>query len=828
MENARKLYGDGATAYLKENGFADVFGWKLTDVTNYGQSLKELTKGFKANTEARKKFMSSVDADTVTQKRKEDQEAISNLNQELRTQLSMLNEQYETYKKIYQLTGDQQGAMSLAFGGRVESTTYRDELTRRMKEALEKAGRKENAANVFKMDKNTFEQTTFGENSQTFSELYAAYAENEKRIKQETLSLFEDVVSKNRTLAQQIDDENRAYERQLELIKQIKDPTLRAQAEQGLTQSHNEKIAHIQFEQFKQNSNWVKIFDDLDRVSTETLNDMINAVEEFSKTAGLSVEDVKALQEAISKLRNEAQDRNPFLAMSDAINRMNILNKAEKTHADGDIAGVELGKVLGVDPNSKVTKKQIKDGKRAANADYVGGLNKLQSKFTALSNVLSPVIDLFDKLGMTEVGQVIGAAQGALSGAATGAAAFQALGMAGPWGAVAGAGLSLISSGIDALFGGHDEALEKEIQASKCRQKEMENLTDNLKSVLEHTLGGIYTAKADQETIDKMNEYSSKYEARQRAREAIKNGKSTIWNLIAANRDSYISDRTYKQIQEAQQSRSYYDAQKASLMIQQDELRKQIESEKDKKETDWDAVQSMEQQIKELELEIRYFAEEMAKDLYGIDYKSWASGLADALVTAWAAGEDAADAYRKKVSEILRDVGVKIITQKYLEPLLQKNMDEFIKYFEANDGRVDERGLEILAKMYDDADKAAAVTSAYLDGLEQIANQHGETIKDNDSSSASNSIKGITESTADLLASYLNAIRADVAANRAMIASYYPQFLNGINQNNVIANAQLAELRSIVTNTRRNADIVQDIYNILHGVAPDGQSIKVK
>lgn len=828
LENATKIYGSGALDYLKANGFADVFGWKLGDVTNYSQSLDELTKGFKANTEARKKFVSSVDADKVSQQRKADADAISRINSDLKTQLSLLSEQYDTYKRIYQLTGNKEGAMNLAFGGGVQSATYKDELIRQMREALTANKKPYTAEQVFAMNKNTFAEK-IGENSKIFSELYEAYAANEKKIKQETLQLLEETVSKNRTLAQQIDDENRRYERQLELIKQIKDPSLRQQAEQGAASEHNEKVAHLQFEQFKANSDWVKIFDDLDRVTTETLKDMMNATEQFGHTAGLSVEDVKALENAIAKMRNELANRNPFFAMSDAMSRMRALSGYERqANKQGNlIANQELSSILGVRLGSVVTKKDIGNGKRAAGSDFTKGVEGLKNKFDALAGALDPVIKLFDELGMKEVGQIFSAAQGALSGAAAGSAAFSALGIAGPWGAVAGAGLSLLSSGISALFSGHDEALEEEIKASKSRQKEMENLTKNLETVLEHTLGSLYVAKADKELADKMREYGSKYEAREKAREDLRKGDNSLKNIVAARQNGYIQDRTYEAIKEAEQSKSYYDAQKAALMIQQDELRSQIASEEDKKDSDWDKVQDMNQQIKDLEMQIRYFAEEMAKDLYGIDYKSWAAGLADALVGAWASGENAVDAYKKKVSEMIKEVGTKVIAQKYLEPLLQKNMDEFMKYFEANDGRMDEQGLAILAKMYDDADQAARVTSAFLDGVEQIANRHGDTIRDDSGSSASSSIKNITESTADLLASYINAIRADVSVNRATLMQLLT-VVQGQSEMPVIARAQLVQLEQIARNTNKNANFAEDIYNLLHSLAPDGQGIKIK
>ena len=96
------------------------------------------------------------------------------------------------------------------------------------------------------------------------------------------------------------------------------------------------------------------------------------------------------------------------------------------------------------------------------------------------------------------------------------------------------------------------------------------------------------------------------------------------------------------------------------------------------------------------------------------------------------------------------------------------------------------------------------------------------------SSSASASIKGISESTADLLASYINAVRGDVAENRAMIAQYYPLFLSAMSQGNVIANAQLEQLQGIAQSASRNAEFVEMIYDILHGVAPEGTKIHVK
>ena len=43
----------------------------------------------------------------------------------LNKQLDTISEQYETYKKIYELTGNKKGAQNIAFGGIVQFDTYK-------------------------------------------------------------------------------------------------------------------------------------------------------------------------------------------------------------------------------------------------------------------------------------------------------------------------------------------------------------------------------------------------------------------------------------------------------------------------------------------------------------------------------------------------------------------------------------------------------------------------------------------------------------------------------------------------------------------------------
>lgn len=80
------------------------------------------------------------------------------------------------------------------------------------------------------------------------------------------------------------------------------------------------------------------------------------------------------------------------------------------------------------------------------------------------------------------------------------------------------------------------------------------------------------------------------------------------------------------------------------------------------------------------------------------------------------------------------------------------------------------------------------------------------------SSSYSSTIKGITEQTADLIASYLNATRADVSVNRAMIAQYFQMYYQALTSGN-------ESLRGIESNTaaimRSNEEIQRSNQAIL-------------
>lgn len=819
LEKYRKIYGDeGAMIQMRnDKEFKNsVLSWKLSDPGTYGSSVEELMRRLPSSTQKRREYKESQRADIHAKNRSIEEERIRTTNNMLSKRLSIISEQYKTYKKIYELTGNNKGASMLAFGY-VQSGTYQDYLKEQMKWAVkehnERTGQNLSADDVLKMNESDFNKH-IGSESENASVIYKEWAEEAARIKQETIDLLANLVEKNATIDQQIDDENRKYERQLELIKGIKDTGMRDRATEGAEKTHNENLAKLEFERFKQGSDWVTIFDDLDRVSSTTINSMIEKIDGFSKTTGLSVEVVKQLRDALGKLRDEQIDRNPINGIIGGMQRGNAIGSLidSRFRKGMDIStttyvGADDAKKMGIQKGN-YTKGQLESEQKGAYADANKGVSKLAEKFKALQDCMSPVIGLFEVLGEEDsfLGQATSTASGALGAAAQVSGGLNALGLGnlGPYGAAAGAALSMVTS----LFAMHDKALQKEIEASEERQKELDNMTKNIKSIIEDTLGGIYSYKVSEDTKNTLNKVTSGYE------------RAVAWKKmkIPFRFSSVYSESTYKAAKEAQSKPdSAYHAELASLMAQRDELQSQRNSESKKKKKDNSKIADYNQQIKEMEQQINTFAQDFLKDIYSIDIKSWSSELTDAVVSAWVNGEDAVEAYRNKVKDMVKDVTKNIVSQKIMEAALSKPLD-YLTNILKDKGKLDETDMDKLA---DQLYKAGDEVVPQITGIFEALKNRGWDFRDNGSSSSTkNSIQSITEETADIIASYLNSIRLDVSVNREYI-KIISDYLKNIPEMNAIAQSQLDAMNQLVSLAEYRNDRLDDMYSWMRSVTKD-------
>ncbi len=101
-------------------------------------------------------------------------------------------------------------------------------------------------------------------------------------------------------------------------------------------------------------------------------------------------------------------------------------------------------------------------------------------------------------------------------------------------------------------------------------------------------------------------------------------------------------------------------------------LQEQLEAEQEKKNPDEAAIQEYEQQIQETAYEAANIIKDMMEDIIGSSAADLASQLGDAFIEAAARGEDAMEAWHKRVNEIVADVMKRMMIQKFLEEPIGK------------------------------------------------------------------------------------------------------------------------------------------------------------
>lgn len=495
--------------------------------------------------------------------------------------------------------------------------------------------------------------------------------------------------------------------------------------------------------------------------------------------------------------------------------------KIREGRIKGDIGLVAEGlklKVTGEDL-IRTGKKLVEEGmtlkKRFENIG--SALGEIANIANGISDAFNQVKDMADALGIDTESDGWQDAQAVMSslGSITGGISktFNAVKSGDIGGAVSGVA-SIITGPITAFAKAHDAKKERQIKLAERELKALENMQTTIKNAIEDSLGGIYNYRMDAKTTAKMNKIVSSYE----------NGeKSNIMRIAGINPSAY-SKETYEAAQKSlADPTSAYQAELTGLMAQRDQLQRQRANEDAKKKTDKDKLADYDQQIEEMERSIKNAAKNFLKELYGVDMKSWASQLTDAVVSAWEKGEDAIDAYKKKAKEMVKDLTKNIISQKIMEQALQKPLDFLTQQIEKK-GRLDEYDVTQLASdLYSAGENSVANITAVLEELKR----RGWDFSESGSSSATNTIKGVTEETADLLAAYLNAIRLDVSVNRENIKAIATN-VSLLPAMSEIQKSQLAAMNQLVTLAQVRNDRIDEIVAWTRKVSNGSSKIYVK
>lgn len=188
--------------------------------------------------------------------------------------------------------------------------------------------------------------------------------------------------------------------------------------------------------------------------------------------------------------------------------------------------------------------------------------------------------------------------------------------------------------------------------------------------------------------------------------------------------------------------------------------------------------------------------------------------MMDALVDAFENGTDAAKKFTDSVSDMLEKLATNMIYYLTLGDVFEKAQNKAEEIMNKDYSREEDKFkdmTELMGWITDNAIKAQGDVNKYLEAWKQIAKDKGYDIftPDNEKQNGlSQSVKGITEDQANVLGSYLNAIRHDVSVKRSLLENIAGNLLPTMS---ITAQAQLQQLNAIADNTKINADAALEI-----------------
>lgn len=320
-------------------------------------------------------------------------------------------------------------------------------------------------------------------------------------------------------------------------------------------------------------------------------------------------------------------------------------------------------------------------------------------------------------------------AAGSTAAAAAGATAISTIEKASVILTVISAALQ-VATAIANLFN-NDDSKQEEIESLQSRIDQLQWELDNKEAVrLRDTYGDslervrqIY-AETTQEII-KMHTASEEY--------------STIWSrrLIALRSENEIYEKTIEKLADTYAAMSYT-ADKAlgakryeesrkqleNLAEQQMLIQRQINEEDSKKNSDDSKIQDWRNKIEETTAKMAALINDMLEEVIGSSAADLASELGDAFFEAAKAGEDAMEAWHKKVNDIVGDVIKRMLITQYLEPQIGKIFDKYKDKWFGTDGRF--KGIQ---SVVDSADQMAADINAAGSMFNQIYNGLADNLK---------------------------------------------------------------------------------------------------
>lgn len=254
-----------------------------------------------------------------------------------------------------------------------------------------------------------------------------------------------------------------------------------------------------------------------------------------------------------------------------------------------------------------------------------------------------------------------------------------------------------------------------------------------------------------------------------------------------------------------------------NLAEQQLLVQKQLNEEESKKHTDSGKVQDYKNKLAELAEEMATLINDMLEDIIGASAEDIAQQLGDAFFEAVKSGEDAMEAWRNKVNEIVSDILRRMMIQKLLEEPIGQIFDKYKQRWFGTDGRF--KGIDsVIGSMDEFSNDLNAVGSSFKAIMDELPDEIKQYFTGDEERQASE--RGIATASQDSV--------DENNARLTTIQSHTYTIVQGVAELNATGNQILDKLSGIEDNTAKTAETLDDVKEEVKRVKDAVEDITTK
>lgn len=594
------------------------------------------------------------------------------------------------------------------------------------------------------------------------------------------------------------------------IMKNFSDTETQKKLLDNIDLDYKKKTGENTWKDFKNSDMYVRLFDNLDQVSSKALDAMAERLQQLrTELRDLDPTELKTIAEQINKVNEVRNSRNPFKAFTSGLKEMIKANKDLKESGGVD-KYVELNG-LRADLTSKLQNQNAYvesleqeynelTKNKDANESVVTTLKLKLATNKSIRDSLKSQLNITDEQ-ITKLGTIMTEEEQAKAKFSKSVTDITSV-------------VSTMATAFNGLFealGGSDEQLENTLSV-------VDNIGQAIGSYYSKNYAGVVSGAMGALTgVAKLFSNEGKIDKEiARQERAVNSLQHAYEKLKKSMDDAFDTQKLYE----------YNQKSVDALKKQQKAYQAMINAERGRKKPDEGKIQEWEQQIDDLNTTIKELGESMTEALGGFgsqsNYKSAAEAFSEAWVDAFNEGSDALEALNNKFDEYFNTMLTKQLmnraTSKYIQPILEA-FDKAVS--EGSEGG--NNGLDVTKKELEGIkelkDKNLALFNEYAKNLMDVLN-----VKPAGSSNISalqQGIQSVTESTAQALESILNSLRYYVATQQADIRIIRDTLLEKLG-NSINAITQDTSNSPVLIELRLQTTILTDIRDTLASCVKGG------